>query len=41
MDYCFAEILGCITKMNEEKHKHIDELVQICMIAANLLVTTC
>ena len=27
MDFCFAEILDCITKMNEEKAKHIEELV--------------
>ena len=41
MDFCFAEILDHITKMNESKANHIDELIEICMIAANLLVTTC
>ena len=41
IDFCFAEILEYITKMNEEKEQHIDALIEICMLSANLLVTTC
>lgn len=41
MDFCFGEILEYITKMNEEKEKHSEELIEVCMMAANLLVNTC
>lgn len=40
LDFCFGQILELITSMNEEKAKHTEQLVQSCMIAANLLVTT-
>lgn len=41
MDFCFAELLEFITMMNETKGEHLEPLITICMIAANLLVTTC
>lgn len=41
MDFCFAQILEFITTMNESKGQHLEQLITICMIAANLLVSTC
>ena len=41
MDFCFAEILEFITSMNENKSEHLEALITICMIAANLLVSVC
>ena len=41
MDYCFGQMLEVITGMNEQKEKHTEFLITACMIAANLLVTTC
>lgn len=41
MDFCFQQILDMITTMNENKSAHTEQLVGVCMTAANLLVTTC
>ena len=41
MDFCFQQILDMITSMNEQKQNHTEQLVMACMIAANLLVSTC
>ena len=41
MDYSFQQILDLITELNEKKHLHSEQLVQICMISANLLVSVC
>ena len=41
MDFCFQQILDLITAMNEQKQNHTEQLVNVCMNAANLLVATC
>jgi len=38
MDFCFAQVLEKITKMNEEKEKYGKELFMLCINCANLLV---
>ena len=41
MDYCFSQILDLITAMNENKQQHNEQLLQVCMISVNLLVSVC
>jgi len=38
MDFCFAQVLEKITKMNEEKEKYGKELFMLVINCANLLI---
>lgn len=41
MDFCFAELLECITELNEKKSEHLQELNRLCIFAANVLISSC
>ena len=41
MDFCFAELLECITELNEKKSDHLRELNRLCIFAANILISCC
>jgi len=41
MDFCFAQMLELITKINSQRGFAKEQLITACMIAANTLIATC
>lgn len=38
IDYCFAQVLETISKLNEQKETHLKQLFMMCINCANLLI---
>ena len=38
MDFCFAQVLDTITRLNEQKNQYSGELFTLCLTSANVLI---